>query len=184
MVRAIAVALMAAFLAAGCTAGRDGVPIMFEQSSSDPRHVGAATRMRVDPHTGVNTVFGPEVVFYNGMDIHSFRLRGWIDPRHPEIHNRFQIVVRARFPRRVYLKQAYAGGERVRTTLIDAERVCGGGCIWHETVAIPLTEDEIERLANTGFLFEIVGRRENVVVRVPAGHLDGFLAAFRRYRDG
>lgn len=180
----IVAALVAALLAAGCTAGRDGAPLVLEGLNSNPRHVEAATRARADPHTGVTTVLGPQVVFANGLDFHHFWLRGWLDPRNPSVHNSFQVVVRARFPRRVYLRQAYSQGERLRADLIDAERVCGGGCVWYETVGIPLTEQEMERFAETGFVFEITGRRDQVVVRVPAGHFSGFLAAFRSHRGG
>lgn len=181
----IRVAAVAALLVvAGCTTDRSGAVLVLEGLHSDARHVEAATVRRDDPHTGVATVAGPEVPFANGLDFHSFRLRGWLDPRDLAVHNRFQVVVRASFQRRVYLKHAYSQGERIGIRLIDAERVCGGGCVWHETVAIPLTLAEMERLAATGLVFEVVGRRDAVVVRVPAGHFAGFLAAFRRYGGG
>lgn len=184
MNRRIAAALAALLALAGCTTDRSGATLVLEGLHSDARHVEAATVRRDDPHTGVATVVGPEVPFANGLDFHTFRLRGWLDPRDPAIHNRFQILVRASFPRRVYLKHAYAQGERIGLRLIDAERVCGGGCTWHETVAVPLTLAALERLAGTGLVFEIVGRRDAVVVRVPAGHVSGFLAVFRRHGGG
>ena len=183
MGRGIAAALAAALLAAGCTTQSEA-PLVLEGLHSDARRVEMATQKAADPHTGVTTILGPEAPFANGLDFHHFRLRGWLDPRRPTLHDSFQIVVRARFPRRAYLKQAYSQGRQITARPLDAERVCGGGCVWYETVAIPLTEEEMERLAETGFVFEITGRRENVVVDVPPGHLSGFLTAFRRHRDG
>lgn len=184
MNRRIAAALAGLLVVAGCTTDPSGVGLVLERLHSSPRHVEAATRKMDDAHTGVTTVVGPEVGFANRLDFHGFWLRGWLDPRDPAIHNHFQVLVQARFPRRVYLKYAYSQGERIDIRPLDAERVCGGGCEWRETVAIPLTLAELERLAGTGFLFEIVGRREAVVVRVPAGYFSGFLAAFRRHAGG
>lgn len=184
MSRRIAAALAALLAVAGCTTDPSGADLVLEGLHSNPRHVEAVTWKNDDAHTGVTTVIGPDVPFTNRLKLHVFWLRGWLDPRDPAVHNRFQILVRARFPRRVYLKHAYSQGEPIGIRLIDAERVCDNGCEWHETVAIPLTLDELERLAGTGFLFEVLGRRDAVVVRVPAGYFSGFLAAFRRYGGG
>lgn len=182
--RWLAAVLAATMFAAGCATDRGPAPLVFESLDSNPRHVEAATRRVTNPHTGVTAILGPEVMFSNGLGFHNFRLYGWLDPRDPELHESFQVVVRARFPRRVYLKQAASKGTALRTKLIDAERVCGGGCTWYETVAVVLTEDEVERYAETGLVFQITGRRDRVVVSVPAGHFAGHLASFRHHRGG
>lgn len=67
---------------------------------------------------------------------------------------------------------------------IDAERACGGGCVWYETVGIDLSEADMEAYAGKGLAFAVTGRRDRVTVRVPASHFAGFLATYRRHRGG
>src|SRR5690606_37746566 len=97
----------------------------------------------------------------------------------------FQILVLGDFERRVYLGQAYAAGEKLDTTVIDRERRCvpGVGCYTLVTIGIGLSEAEVERYAATGLAFKILGRRDDIVLEIPAAYFAGVLERHRRERE-
>ncbi|TKT74122.1 hypothetical protein [Aquamicrobium sp. LC103] len=185
--RWLAAILLAVFLN-GCSTHESGVSILMDGIYSDASRVAARTTARVDPHTGWTQVDGPGVVFYDTnydpLRSHRYKLRSWLDPRNPDLHNSFQLLIEGDFPKRVYLKQAYSKGEKLKTQFLDAERVCGGGCITYERVGIPFDEAAMEAYAREGLVLEILGRRASLTVRVPAGYFEGFLAVHRRHRAG
>lgn len=163
--------VLVCWLLAGCVA------------AGDLGAVSAGTTIRPDVHEGSTTVEGPPIRDYKTL--HRYFVRSWINPKKPTIHDRFQIVVLGEFARRVYLIQAYAAGEKLDTKVIDRERRCisGAGCYTLETVGINLSEADIERYAGSGLAFEIIGRRQSIVLEIPAAYFGGVLERHRRERD-
>lgn len=132
--------------------------------------------VRHDPHTGSTEVIGP--LIRQSLKLSSYQIRSWTNSANPKIDNRFQILVVAGFPKRVYLKQAYADGAMLDTVVIDRERVsCGFGCEVEETVGIGLSRQQMAQLAEMGLSFKVLGRRAAVVMTIPAAYFAAVLAA-------
>jgi hypothetical protein len=154
-------------------------------AAGDLAAVSAGTTIRPDAHEGTTTVRGPLIRDERSLFRHRYLVRSWINPKNPKVNDHFQILVLGDFERRVYLSQAYAAGEMLDTTVIDRERRCvrGVGCYTLETVGIGLSETEVERYAATGLSFKIVGRRDEIVLEIPAAYFAGVLERHRRERE-
>ena len=92
-----------------------------------------------------------------------------------------QLYISASFGKWAFLNRAYSAGKRLDTTLIDRRVVtCRTSCLLTEDVAIHLTTEDLERLAEGGtFEVELQGRRGSAIVRVPATYFRGFMDAFK-----
>jgi len=152
-------------------------------AAGDLAAVSAGTSVKPDIHEGSTTVEGPIVADDGSLFRHRYFLRGWINPDKPAIHNHFQIVVIGSFDRRVYLKQAYAAGAELDTVVIDRERHCSSSCYTLESIGINLKEADVERYAGTGLAFEILGRRDRIVMEIPAAYFAAVLEKHRRERE-
>lgn len=179
----IVVLLLLCLLTSACVTNRDVEAPNWLSSTAGANHsaVLKTTKLAPDPHAGRIQVFGP-VVAAHWPAVRRFMIRSWIDPGEPR-DNTFELQVQAGFPRRVYLKQAYADGRELKTTVIDRERTdCGYECVVLETVGMAFTEAEIERRATSGLNFEIIGRRETIRMFVPAAYFAAVLEFHRRHR--
>lgn len=154
-------------------------------AAGDLAAVSAGTTIQPDVHEGSTTVRGPLISDARSLFRHRYLIRSWINPENPRVNDRFQILVLGDFERRVYLGQAYAAGEKLDTTVIDRERRCvkGVGCYTLETIGIGLSEAEVERYAATGLAFKILGRRDDIVLEIPAAYFAGVLERHRRERE-
>lgn len=154
-------------------------------AAGDLAAVSAGTTIHPDVHEGSITVEGPIISDPGSLFRHRYAVRSWINPRKPKLNDRFQIVVPGEFDRRVFLTQAYAAGEKLDTTVIDRERRCvsGAGCYTRETIGIGLSEADVERYAATGLAFKIAGRRDEIVLDIPAAYFAGVLERHRRERE-
>jgi len=171
----------------GCMSTLDGVGIVGEPAIADDTdtvRTKQETEIVRDPHSGITVVSGPIIAFTNGDAFHNVRLRAWIDPRKPRGNDAFAIVVRGKFHRRVYLSAAFSRGEKLPLRKHDAERVCDGTCVVYETVEVPMDEQDLIGHSASGITFRVSGRRDTIVVRVPAGHFAGFHASYAAERDG
>lgn len=175
--------VVACLLLFGCsveTAVFYGVPMV---APADRPQVARHILVRHDPHIGSTEVIGP--LIHQRWGRSSYQIRSWTNTGDRKIDNRFQIVVTGRFPKRVYLKQAYAEGAKLDTIVIDRERIaCGAACEVEETVGIGLTEDEMARRAATGMSFKILGRRASLVIAIPPAYFAATLDAHRAARGG
>lgn len=178
---AIARVVFACLLLFGCRAelaALHGFPMVVP---ADRQEVADHVLVRHDPHTGSTVVIGP--IVYQGLMSSSYQIRSWINPGNPKIDNRFQIVVAATYPKRVYLKQAYADGAELDTVVIDRERIgCGAGCEIKETVGIAMSEAEMQKRAETGLSFRVMGRRASLVMAIPPAYFAALLDAHRTAR--
>lgn len=149
-------------------------------ATGDRTAIFSATRVEADPHTGWINAYGPPVTRIGGRSSdafwHTYLIRTRLDRSSAERGKPVQIHVRALFPRRVYLRQAYAHGRRLDTTVIDRERIRAGTL---ETVGINLTLAEAKGYAETGLSLRVVGRRASVIVEVPAAYVATVLDCHR-----
>ncbi len=157
-----------------------GVPMV---APADRTQVARHILVRHDPHTGSTDVIGP--LIHQHLMMSNYQIRSWTNSDNDKVNNRFQIVVAGKFPKRVYLKQAYADGAKLETIVIDRERIgCGAACQVEETIGIGLTEDEMARRAETGMSFKILGRRASLVMTIPPAYFAAMLDAHRAARGG
>lgn len=148
---------------------------------ADRKQVADHVLVRHDPHTGSTEVIGP--IVYQGLMSSSYQIRSWTNPGNPKIDNRFQIVAVGTYPKRVYLKQAYADGAELKTIVIDRERKgCSTGCETEETVGIGMSEAEMLQRAETGMSFKVMGRRASLVMTIPPAYFAAVLDAHRTAR--
>ena len=97
----------------------------------------------------------------------------------------FQIQVAGLFPKRVYLNDVFSEGRKMKSKVIDRERVdCGYDCTTVEVVGIDLTETQMTDYATRGITFKIAGRRDDLVVTISAGYSAAVLDFHRSHRDG
>ncbi|MDR7224503.1 hypothetical protein [Aminobacter aminovorans] len=175
--------VVACLLLAGCgaqLAAAYGIPIV---PAGQKEQVARNISVKHDPHTGLINVSGPLIFHDRNLFGNTYLIRSWIDPKGRSIDDDFQILVVGRYPKRVYLKQAYADGEKVSTTAIDRERVsCADFCIIREVVGLNLTEEEMARRAETGMSFKVLGRRASLTMTVPPGYFSAILDAHRKAR--
>ncbi|WP_377863815.1 hypothetical protein [Aminobacter aganoensis] len=175
----------ACLLLAGCgaqLAAAYGIPIV---PAAQKEQVSRNISVGHDPHTGLIKVSGPLIFHDRNLLGNTYLIRSWIDPKGQSANGDFQILVTGRYPKRVYLKQAYADGEKVSTTVIDRERVsCADFCIIKEAIGLNLTEEEMARRAETGMSFKVLGRRASLVMTIPPAYFAALLDAHRAARSG
>src|SRR5688572_16249681 len=88
-------------LQAGCgaqIAALHGIPVV---NPADSEAVFAGTRLVTDSHEGSITVMGPTIFHDHDLLKNTYTIRAWVNPSKPELNNRFQVLVRAFFPKRV-----------------------------------------------------------------------------------
>jgi hypothetical protein len=176
----IAAATAALVLAAcgGVIAEMHGLPVVDPHDSTSVRqHVAILP----NPHRGLILIEGP-LVFHDGnVAGKTYAVRTWVAADRPDLDGRFQIHVTAPFERRAYLKQAYSRGRQLETMVLDRAVVpCPRRhCPVTETIGINLTDGELAEALKDGIAFEIVGRRETIVMAVPAPYFSAVHAAYR-----
>ena len=144
--------------------------------------VYAATAVKANDDVGVIEISGP-VVFHDGDLLGNYYLvRSWFAPASPKADDRFQIVAVAKFPKRVFLDQAYSSGRKLATTVIDRERKCISDCYVQEVIGIELSERDMVAYAARGIDFEISGRRASVRMSIPASYFAAVLEKHRNIR--
>jgi hypothetical protein len=167
----------------GCVSGPDAASILRGGSAGSYDTVAGATKVVPDPHAGWTRVIGPAVLVDGVVGGRRYVAVGWTDPKDPKGDDSFELQASSGFPRRVFLKQAYAEGRKLPTTIVDRDPVyCGPDCFVIETVSIRLSAAEMARRARTGLSFEVIGRRETIRMDVPASYFAAVLAAHRRHR--
>lgn len=167
----------------GCIASRPDQPnSMSEWSASDHRRVLAAAKIVPDPHAGWTEMLGPAVTQHR-LDS---KVRYMVLTRVGNGKVAYQIQAQGYFPKRVYLGDVYAGGRKLTSKVLDRERTdCGYDCTTVETVAIAVTASEMEAYAAEGLTFEVIGRRDSIVVSIPASYFAAVLEKHRReFGDG
>lgn len=167
----------------GCVSAPDEPELMFAAKSNIESAVSAATKLAPDPHAGWTRVLGPLVLADNRLYGRRYVIQSFNDRARDSKDNVFEIQISAGFPKRVYLKQAYAEGKELKTVVIDRERLdCGYDCTTLEVVGIKLTEAEMADFATRNVSIEVIGRRETIVVTIPASYFAGVLAVHRQFR--
>ncbi|MBL8581117.1 MAG: hypothetical protein JNL61_02675 [Rhizobiaceae bacterium] len=167
----------------GCVSAPDEPELMFAAKSGSERAVAGATKLVPDPHAGWTRVLGPLVLADDRFYGRQFVIQSWTDPVRRQRDNVFEIQISSGFPKRVFLKQAYAEGKELKTIVIDRERLdCGYDCAIKETVGIRLTEAEMADFATRDVAIEVIGRRETIVVTIPASYFAGVLSVHRQFR--
>ena len=153
-------------------------------AADDRAAVFGATRVEADRHTGWINAYGPPVTRFGGRSSdaiwQTWLIRTRLDGKAMERGKPFQLYVRAMFPKRVFLKQAYAQGAPLDTT-VDRERTRAGTL---ETVGINLTQAEVEDYAGAGLSLRVVGRRASLTVDVPAAYVAAVLDCHRAAAGG
>ena len=153
-------------------------------AADDRAAVFGATRVEADLHTGWINAYGPPVTRFGGRSSdaiwQTWLIRTRLDGKAMERGKPFQLYVRAMFPKRVFLKQAYAQGAPLDTT-VDRERTRAGTL---ETVGINLTQAEVEDYAGAGLSLRVVGRRASLTVDVPAAYVAAVLDCHRAAAGG
>ncbi|MBX3570251.1 MAG: hypothetical protein KF914_19475 [Rhizobiaceae bacterium] len=176
---------MSLLFLSGCIAAKDPNVYLVETSASNGRAVLAATRVVPDPHAGWTEVRGPAIRASPPEGPRLYLVSAMTDPVRTDVDNSFRLRVLAGFPKRVYLRDVYAGEKKLPAKVHDRERLdCGPGCAVVETVDIALSEADMRRLAATGLHLEILGRRAGVPMAVPSEYFAAVLEAHRRYRSG
>ena len=166
---------------------------------NDRLAVANQTKTEYNRNTRITRVIGP--VIRQGLLGHSYFLRVILpDTRrldslsadNPELMDLaadapkalaiIQLYISASLGEWAFLTDAYSAGKQLDTTLIDRRVVtCSSlSCRLAEDVAIHLTTEDLERLAEGGtFEVELQGRRGSAIVRVPATYFRGFMDALR-----
>ena len=142
--------------------------------------VAAATAVDTNRDVGVIEISGPVVFHDRDLLGNYYLVRSWVAPAKPEADDRFQIVAVGKFPKRVFLDQAYSGGRKLPTTVIDRERKCHAECYVQEVIGLDLDELDMVRYAASGIDFEISGRRASVRMSIPGPY---FAAVLERHRS-
>ena len=172
-------AVAALLFLSACVAARPDWPTpLASHAAPHYEQVYAKTKLVADPHTGKTRVLGPQV-----------RTRGFyadtiflLQTIHDDGRFRYEIQVAGLFPKRVYLGDVYADGMKLKSKVIDRERLnCGYNCTTMETVSIPLTEIEVETYSAQGLTLKVTGRRDEIVVAIPASYFAAVLAFHRRH---
>lgn len=171
--------LVLCVLAAGCVDLRpDRLGVLPLGGEADYDRVLAQTKLISDPHVGWSQVSGPIVTDF-GFGTSVGYMAG-VKVKGDEVA--FGIVVEGFFPKRVYLGDVYSQGRKLRSKVIDRERLhCGSGCTTAETVLIDVTQAEFEDYAANGLTFEVTGRRNSITVSIPASYFAAVLASYREH---
>lgn len=168
-------------LLVGCVSSPDSASIILGDAGYD--RVFARTRLVPDPHTGWSEIRGPSVLLSDGRFRRIYMIRTRFDRRKADLGEEFQIQAAGLFPRRVYLGDVFSEGRKLKSKVIDREqRDCGYNCTTAETIGIDLTKAEMEDHARRGMTFEVIGRRERIVVTVPASYFAAVLDFHRQHR--
>lgn len=168
-------------LLAGCVTPPDAANVITSVTSYD--QVLAKTKLVPDPHAGWVTVKGPVVVQNDALSRWRYMVRTRLGPRKTGFDAQFQIQVAGLFPRRVYLNDVYSEGRKLKSKVLDRERIdCGYNCTTVETVGIDLAEVEMVDRAQRGMTFEVIGRRDSMIVTIPASYFSAVLDFYRRHR--
>ena len=154
-------------------------------AADDRAAVFGATRVEADRHTGWINAYGPPVTRFGGRSSdaiwQTWLIRTRLNAEAMERGKPFQLYVRAMFPKRVFLEQAYAQGAPLDTTVLDRERTRAGTL---ETVGINLTQAEAEIYAGAGLSLRVVVRRASLTVDVPAAYVAAVLDCHRAAAGG
>lgn len=167
-------------LLAGCVAAPNSASPIF---SAGYQQVFAKTKLVPDPHTGWTKISGPTILQSDLRSRHAYMIWTSFDRRHADLDEKFQIQAAGLFPKRVYLDEVFSEGRKMKSKVIDRERRhCGYGCTTMETVGIDLTKAEMEDYARRGMTFEVIGRRDSMIVAIPASYFAAVLDFHRRHR--
>jgi len=164
-------------LLSGCVSSPEDASVIGKVTSYDP--VLANTKLVQDPHAGWTTVKGPVVKQGNAR----YMIRVRYDRRKADFAEQFQIQVAGLFPKRVYLGDVFCEGHKLKSKVLDRERIdCGYNCTTVETVGIDITEADMENYAKRGLAFEAIGRRDGIEVAIPASYFAAVLDFHRQHR--
>ena len=162
----------------GCVTHPDAPNELGNAQASNHDLVLAKTRLMPDPHTGRTTVLGPQIVQRAQFSKVIFIAYTRFDDS--EVYRAIQIT--GFFPKRVYLNDVWSAGRKLKSKVVDRERTnCGYGCTTLETIEIPMSAAEISAYADHGITLEIIGRRDKVVVTIPAEYMAAVLAFHGRH---
>lgn len=170
-------AILVTLALSACAVSRPDSPnFLSAYAAPDYRQVLAKTKLVPDPHAGWTSVFGP-VVPYNTPYSKAFYVVG---ARIDDGRATYRIQIAGLFPKRVYLGDVYSQGRKLKSKVLDRERTdCGYGCTTVETIAVPLNETEMEALAVEGITLKVIGRRDDLMVSIPASYFAAVLAFYR-----
>ena len=170
-------ALVVCLLMAGCVATRPDDPNFIpERAAADCRQVYAAAKLVPDPNTGWTEMYGPVVTRRGDHATVAYAAF----TRVAEGRTTYLVQVQGRFPKRVYLGDVYSAGARLKSRVVDRERIyCGYDCTTVETVEIEATQVEMEGWAANGLSLEVRGRRDSITAAIPATYLAAVLAFHR-----
>lgn len=164
-----ATAMLATALLAGCV------------SASDPVAVAKGTNSSFNQYTGLQEFTGPTSALNGNLLEGVFLVRGTRKGAVPIAETYHQIYVSVTTGEWLFLNSAWANGQALRFYAIDRSvSSCGNyGCTLTETVGVNITFAELERMANSGFSFQLRGQRGSRVVSIPAAYFRGYLAQVR-----
>lgn len=163
-------------LVAGCTPTGS----LKVEDTTSPEAIALGVTTSANPHKGVKEFFTKPVFQKNSMFNAHYSLRAW----RKSVTNTFvgaQIYISIpTYVEYSLFNAAFSKGEQLDFTLISREiRTCSpGACGGTETVGINLTEAQLKRYAQTGFVGEISGKRDNLEIEIPATYFQGFLIKF------
>lgn len=170
-------ALVVCLLAAGCVATRPDDPNFIpERAAADYGKVYAAAKLFPDPHTGWTEMYGPVVTRRGDQATVAYVAF----TRVADGETTYLVQVQGRFPKRVYLGDVYSAGTKLKSHVVDRERIyCGYNCTTVETVEIDATQAQMEAWAANGLSLEVTGRRDSITAAIPASYLAAVLAFHR-----
>lgn len=175
-------ALFALVFLAGCVSqsASDKPAYVTSYAAANYNQVLAKTKLVPDPHTGWTKVYGPIVPNGTVSKQAFYAVHARIDGG----KTRFRLEIAGLFPRRVYLGDVYSDGRLLKSKVLDRERTnCGYNCTTVETVAIELSRSDMATYAAEGISVKIVGRRDDLVVSVPASYFAAILAFYSRHLE-
>lgn len=164
-------------LLCGCVSSPEDANVIGKETRYD--RVLAKTKLVQDPHAGWTTVKGPVVTL--GKVRYMVRIR--YDRGKADLGEHFQIQAAGLFPKRVYLGDVFSEGRKLKSKVLDRERIdCGYNCTTVETVGIDLTEAQMDDYAKRGLAFEVIGRRDGMEVAIPPSYFAAVLDFHRQHR--
>jgi hypothetical protein len=182
----VAILMMLALF--GCVSvapGREPAAPLHAGADADIEAVRRNIKIVPDPQAGWTRILGPMVLVDNRVGGRRYVVVGVNDPSDPETDGSFELQASSGFAKRVYLKQIHADGRKLPTKVLDRERIdCGYDCAILETVGTPLSEQQMAIYAASGLTLEVVGRRQDIRMTIPAAYFEAVLTAQRRYRAG
>ena len=173
------IAIVALVFLTGCVSqpGADKPGRVSGYGAANYNLVLAETKLMPDPHTGWTKVYGPIVPHGVVPRLSFYAVHARIDGG----KTRFTLEIAGLFPKRVYLGDVYSKGRKLKSKVLDRERTdCGYSCTTVETVAVDLSRTDMDIYAAEGITVKIVGRRDDLVVSVPAAYFAAVLAFYSR----